>query len=48
MIRFGEDGLMTEFEVMIRPASGLKALAEKMAERIGPKLAAGKPSTKTA
>jgi hypothetical protein len=43
MIRFDDDGLMAEFEVMIRPASGLQALAEKMAERIGPKLAASKP-----
>ncbi|PHR60104.1 MAG: polyketide cyclase [Robiginitomaculum sp.] len=31
MIQFDEDGLITEFEVMIRPASALMALGERMA-----------------
>jgi len=34
LIRFNEAGLITEFEVMIRPMSGLMALAEKMAPRM--------------
>ncbi|WP_130804827.1 nuclear transport factor 2 family protein [Acinetobacter ihumii] len=34
MIRFNQDGKMTDFEVMIRPMSGLQALAEKMGQRM--------------
>ncbi len=33
-IRLDEDGLVTEFRVMIRPMSGLIALAEAMAPRV--------------
>ena len=33
MIRFNEQGQIVDFEVMIRPKSGLTALAEKMGER---------------
>jgi len=36
LIRAGEDGRIAEFTVMVRPASGLMALAERM----GPALAA--------
>ena len=32
MIRFNEQGKIIDFEVMIRPMSGLAALAEKMGE----------------
>ena len=39
MIRFDEDGKFAEFEVMIRPANALAALAEKMSEKAGPFLA---------
>ena len=39
MIRFDDDGLIAEFEVMIRPANALAALAEKMGERAGAGLA---------
>jgi hypothetical protein len=35
MIRFDEDGLIVEFEVMIRPLSGLQALGARMGERLG-------------
>lgn len=35
MIQFDKDGLITEFEVMIRPKNGLEALAEEMGARIG-------------
>lgn len=34
MIRFNEQGKIIDFEVMIRPMSGLAALAEQMAIRI--------------
>jgi len=35
VLRFGEDGLIAEMMVMIRPLSGLNALAEQMAQRLG-------------
>ncbi|MEZ5896935.1 MAG: nuclear transport factor 2 family protein [Parvularculaceae bacterium] len=37
-IRFDENGLIAEFEVMIRPASGLMALGQAMGARIGAEL----------
>jgi len=43
MIRFDEDGKIVEFEVMIRPMSGLQALGDEMGRRLGP-LLAGKPA----
>ncbi|SDY44352.1 nuclear transport factor 2 family protein [Pseudomonas sp. NFIX28] len=45
MIRFDEAGKIVEFEVMIRPMSGLQALGEEMARRLAPYLAANKPSS---
>jgi SnoaL-like domain len=39
MIRFDADGCMAEFEVMVRPASGLQALGAEMARRMTPILA---------
>jgi len=44
MIRFDGDGRMTEFEVMVRPASGLEALGAEMMRRMTPILAGHKPS----
>jgi hypothetical protein len=38
MITFDDDGLVVTFEVMVRPASGLQALAREMAERVGKQL----------
>jgi hypothetical protein len=38
LIRFEEDGRIAEFEVMIRPLSGLQALAEEMGKLVGGKL----------
>jgi hypothetical protein len=38
LIKFGESGEMTEFEVMIRPIKALQALGEAMGNRIGPEL----------
>ncbi|MGH8354209.1 MAG: nuclear transport factor 2 family protein, partial [Pseudomonas sp.] len=43
MIRFDEDGKIVDFEVMIRPMSGLQALGEEMGRRLAPLLAAAKP-----
>jgi hypothetical protein len=40
MIRFDESGKIVEFEVMIRPMSGLQALGEEMGRRLAPLLAA--------
>ena len=42
MVRFDEDGKIVEFEVMIRPMSGLQALGDEMSRRLAPFLAAGK------
>lgn len=42
LIRFNEQGRITDFEVMIRPASALMALGEAMGKRIGPQLMAAK------
>ncbi|MRV72850.1 nuclear transport factor 2 family protein [Duganella sp. FT92W] len=39
MIRFDEQGRIVEFEVMVRPLSGLQALGEEMGRRLGPVLA---------
>jgi hypothetical protein len=40
MIRFDEAGRFLDFEVMVRPASGLQALGAEMARRMTPILAA--------
>jgi len=42
MIRFNEQGKIVEFEVMVRPLSGLQALGEQMGQRLGAYLAANK------
>ncbi|WP_271407527.1 nuclear transport factor 2 family protein [Pseudomonas sp. Q1-7] len=42
MIRFDEQGRIVEFEVMVRPMSGLQALGEEMGRRLGGYLAAAK------
>ena len=42
LIRFDADGKIVDFEVMVRPLSGLQALGEQMGQRIGPLLAAVK------
>src|SRR5262245_63637998 len=39
MIRFDEAGRIVDFEVMVRPASGLQALGAEMARRMTPLLA---------
>ncbi|MNO82534.1 hypothetical protein D3C76_738130 [compost metagenome] len=42
MIRFNEQGRIVEFEVMVRPLSGLQALGEEMGRRLGAYLKATK------
>nr|WP_160016393.1 nuclear transport factor 2 family protein [Pseudomonas sp. 8BK] len=42
MIRFDEAGKIVDFEVMVRPMSGLQALGEEMGRRLAPFLAAAK------
>ena len=34
LIHFDDTGLITEFEVMVRPATGLQALGQEMARRL--------------
>ncbi|MEJ2871936.1 nuclear transport factor 2 family protein [Actinomycetospora sp. OC33-EN08] len=38
LVHVDDDGLITEFEVMVRPLSGLQALGEEMGRRIGAQL----------
>ena len=42
LVRFNEQGQITEFEVMVRPLSGLQALGAEMGARLGDKLPAFK------
>ncbi|MCU1779495.1 nuclear transport factor 2 family protein [Pseudomonas sp. 14P_5.3_Bac1] len=42
LIRFNELGQIVEFEVMVRPLSGLQALGEEMGRRLAPYLANAK------
>ncbi len=38
-IRFDEEGKIVDFEVMVRPMSGLQALGDEMAQRLAPYIA---------
>jgi len=38
LIRFDDDGRIVEFEVMVRPATGLQALGQEMARRLAGRL----------
>ncbi|MBK4738384.1 FAD-dependent oxidoreductase [Noviherbaspirillum sp. DKR-6] len=42
MVRFDEEGKIVDFEVMVRPMSGLQALGDEMGKRLAPYLAAMK------
>lgn len=42
LIRFDEQGKIVDFEVMVRPMSGLQVLGEEMGKRLAPYLAANK------
>ena len=42
LIQFDEDGRIVDFEVMVRPISGLQALGEVMGERLAPYMAMAK------
>jgi hypothetical protein len=39
LVKFGPDGKIVEFEVMIRPFKALQALSERLSVQIGPQLA---------
>lgn len=40
LIKFGEDGKIAEFEVMVRPGTGVMALGEAMKATVGPAIKA--------
>ena len=42
MVQFNAEGKIVDFEVMIRPMSGLQALGDEMGKRLAPYLAAAK------
>jgi len=42
MVRFDDEGKIVDFEVMVRPMSGLQALGDEMGKRLAPYLAAMK------
>ena len=42
LIEIDDEGLITDFEVMIRPRSGLQVLGERMAEKLAEHLPAGR------
>jgi hypothetical protein len=46
LVRFDEDGLIVDFEVMVRPMSGLQALGAEMGRRLAGALrATGQPNS---
>jgi 2,4-dienoyl-CoA reductase (NADPH2) len=48
LIEFDAEGKITEFEVMVRPMSGLQALGDEMGRRLAPYLAAYKAAKPSA
>jgi 2,4-dienoyl-CoA reductase (NADPH2) len=44
LVQFDADGKITDFEVMVRPMSGLQALGDEMGKRLAPYLAMMKPA----
>ena len=48
LVRFDEDGKIVEFEVMVRPLSGLQALGTEMGARLAEKMPAFKVKGATA
>ncbi len=40
LVKFGEDGKIVEFEVMVRPGTGVMALGEAMKSTVGPAIKA--------
>ena len=44
LVQFDADGKIVDFEVMVRPLSGLQALGEEMGKRVAPFMAAYKAS----
>lgn len=41
-VRFGDDGLIVDFEVMLRPFNALQALGEAMGQQVGDRMTAYK------
>ncbi len=48
LVKFGEDGKIVEFEVMVRPGTGVMALGEAMKSSIGPAIKAALEQRATA
>ena len=46
LVQFDADGKIVDFEVMVRPLSGLQALGEEMGKRVAPFMAAYQASQK--
>ena len=46
LVQFDADGKVVDFEVMVRPLSGLQALGEEMGKRVAPFMAAYQASQK--
>ena len=44
MVQFDAEGKIVDFEVMVRPMSGLQALGDEMGKRLAPYLAMMKPA----
>jgi len=44
MVQFDAEGKITDFEVMVRPMSGLQALGNEMGKRLAPYMAMMKPA----
>jgi 2,4-dienoyl-CoA reductase (NADPH2) len=44
MVQFDAEGKITDFEVMVRPMSGLQALGDEMGKRLAPYMAMMKPA----
>ncbi|WP_413896337.1 nuclear transport factor 2 family protein [Rhodoferax sp.] len=47
LVQFNEQGQIVDFEVMVRPLSGLQALGDEMGKRLAPYLAAYKAAQTT-
>jgi hypothetical protein len=48
LVKFGDDGKIVEFEVMVRPATGVMALGEAMKAAVGPAIKAALEERATA
>jgi 2,4-dienoyl-CoA reductase (NADPH2) len=44
LVQFDSEGKILDFEVMVRPMSGLQALGDEMGKRMAPYIAMMKPA----